>query len=193
MGQEVSNEGQLGIDSIRIGGMKLDDLPIAEGAITKQQLPEILEADRKNTIDNIVAKYPKQSVAWVRGAIIECEATLTNVRGLKESQNKMINDYSGHISLCAHRDRELTALDNMLKTGGITQGYHDERAKKLKLDFPPYDVKAMKQQIQQCKEAIVRSDVVIDKEHQDISTLRELLTKCMQRDVELKEFGVTVK
>ena len=152
----------------------------------KQQLPEILEADRKNTIDNIVAKYPKQSVAWVRGAIVECEATIKNVRGLKTSQNNMINDYSGHISLCAHRDSEIAKLNPENEKDAA-------EIKSLELRFPPYNVKAMKQQIQQCKEAILRADVVIDTEHQDISTLRELLTKCQQRDSELREFGVTVK
>lgn len=183
MGHEVSNEGILGLDSIRIGGMRLDDLPIAEGALTKQQMPKIIEANRRNTVENIIAKYPKQSVAWVRGAIVECELTIKNIRGLKEGQSKMITDYSGHISLCAHRDRELSKL---------TPGEDDAAIRALKMAFPPYNVKAMKQQIRQCNEALVRADVVIDKEHHSISELKTLLTKCQQRDTELKEHGETV-
>lgn len=183
MGQDVSNEGQLGVDSIRLGGMKVDELPIREGALTAQQMPAIREADKQNTIENIRAKYPKQSCAWVRGAIRECEATIANVRGLKADQDKMISDYSGHISLCAFRDSELARLDAENDA---------EEIKSLKLRFPPYDVKAMKQQITQCKEALVRSDIVIDKEHNDISRFKELLSNCIRRDRELKEYGVLV-
>lgn len=185
MGQEVSNEGILGIESIRLGGMTLDNLPIAEGALTKAQMPDIIAADKKNTIDNIIAKYPKQTVAWVRGAIRDCEVTIKNVRGLKVGQNTMINEYSTHIGLCVHRDREVAKL-NAENPADLVE------IKKLKLQFPPYNVKAMKQQIEQCKEAIERSDIVIDKEHSDIATFKELLTTCMQRDKELAEFGVSV-
>jgi hypothetical protein len=183
MGHDVSNEGKLGIDSIRLGGMAIDELPIAEGAITAAQMPAVREADRKNTVENIRAAYPKQSCAWVRGAIRECESTIKNVRGLKEDQQKMIDEYSGHISLCHFRDSEIERLDPEKDADEI---------KRLKIKFPPYNVKAMKQQITQCKEAIVRADIVIDKEHADISKLKELLTKCQQRDAELKKHGVTV-
>lgn len=183
MGQDDSNIGILGVDSIRLGGMKVDSLPIREGAITAEQMPAIREADKQNTIENIRAKYPKQSQAWVRGAIRECEATITNVRGLKTDQDKMISDYSGHISLCAFRDAELLRLDSEKDA---------EEIKSLKLRFPPYDVKAMKQQITQCKEAIVRSDIVIDKEHADISRFKELLSDCIRRDTELREHGVAI-
>ena len=192
MGQEVSNRGQTGLGSIRIGGMKPEDLPLRESALTQEQMPAIKEADRKNQVENVRAKYPTQSVAWINGAIREAEETIKNVRGLVVQQNTMINEYSAHIGLCAHRDTELAALGNMLKTGGIVQSYHDERAKALKLEFPPYNVKAMKTQIQLCKEAILRSDMVIDTEHKSISDLRELMQKCIQRDALLKSLGETV-
>lgn len=183
MGQDVSNIGILGVDSIRLGGMPVDNLPIREGALTAAQMPAIREADKKNTVENIIAKYPKQSVAWVRGAIRECEVTIKNVRGLKDDQNKMITDYSGHISLCRFRDSEVERLDAVKDADEI---------KSLKLRFPPYDVKAMKTQIRLCKEAIVRSDIVIDKEHNDISRFNALITECLKRDNELRVLGVSV-
>lgn len=187
MGQDVpddnSNIGITGVDSIRLGGMKVDNLPMREGALTAAQMPQKWQEEKDNKIEAIRAKYPKQSAAWVHGAIKECEATITNVRKLKDDQNKMITDYSGHISLCAFRDSELARLDAEKDADEI---------KDLKLRFPPYDVKAMKTQIQLCKEAIIRSDIVIDKEHNDISKFRELLTKIGQRDHELRELGVIV-
>ncbi len=183
MGHDVSNEGQLGIDSIRLGGMKVDELPIAEGALTAQQMPAIREADKQNTIENVRAKYPKQTCAWVRGAIRESEATIVNVRSLKNDQNTMITEYSGHISLCAFRDSEIASLDAVKDVDAI---------KALRLKFPPYDVSAMRTQIDLCKQAIIRADIVIDKEHNDISQFNKLLTECIQRDKELAKFGVYV-
>ena len=180
---ENSNIGQTGVESIRLGGMRVDNLPIAEGAITAQQMPQKRQEERDNKVEAILAKYPKQSLAFLRGAIRECEATIKNVRGLKADQEKMINDYSGHISLCAYRDSELKSLDPEEDA---------EKIKELKLKFPPYNVKAMKQQIQLCKEAIIRSDVVIDKEHDDIAKFNGLITRCQQRDRELRELGVVV-
>lgn len=187
MGQDVPNDnsniGKTGVDSIRLGGMKIDNLPIREGAVTAEQMPQKWQEEKENKIEAIRAKYPKQSAAWVHGATRECEATITNVRKLKDDQNVMITDYSGHISLCAFRDTELARLD---------ADKDKDEIKSLKLRFPPYDVKAMKTQIRLCKEAIVRSDIVIDKEHNDISRFKELLTQIHQRDRELKELGVIV-
>lgn len=172
------NIGQTGRESIRIGGKKIDELPIAEGAITKLQMPAIDESIKRNKLGNIIAKYPKQTVDWVKGAIRECETTIKKVRNLKSEQQKMIDEYTSHISLCSYRDEEIAKTDD------------DEKIKELNLKFPPYNVKAMEQQIIQCKEAIERSDDVIDKEHNSIAELRELLTVCQQRDKELEPFGI---
>jgi len=168
---------KFGIESIRLGGMTLDELPIAEGALTKQQMPSVINAYKDNTIVNIKAKYPKQTVAWIDGAIRECEDSIRNIRKLKDAQHKMIGEYTGFISLCKHRDNEIKKTDS------------EERIKELKVLFPPYNVMAMKTQIQLCNEAIYRSDNVIDKEHESISELRELRVKCAKRDEELKALG----
>jgi len=174
----MSNIGQTGLESIRIGGMKIDNLPIAESAITKQQMPEVDASIKRNKLGNIIAKYPKQTVDWVKGAIKECEDTIKKIRALKEQQQKMIDEYTGHISLCDYRDKEIAKTTDMTKIAD------------LKLKFPPYNVESMKQQIVQCKEAIIRSDGVIDSEHKSIAELRDLLTVCKKRDEELKPFGI---
>lgn len=176
----MSNEGQTGVQSIRFCGMTVDQLPIAENAIIRQQMPDIIKADRQNTIVNIKAKYPKQSVAWIDGAIRECEDTIRNVRKLKDSQQKMISDYTGLISLCKHRDNELKKTTS------------EKEIKQIKTKFPPYNVKAMKVQIQLSNDAIFRSDDVVDKEHKSISELRELRVECVNRDNELKKLGAKI-
>ena len=175
-----SNEGVTGVESIRIGGMTFDQLPIAEAALTKQQLPGILEDARENKIVNIKAQYPKQTVDWINGAINECNASIKNVRDLIGRQRVMIEEYTGFISLCRHRDKELMKLHDTEDA---------DKIKALKKQFPLYNVKAMRQQVQQCNEAIYRSDKVIDQEHASISELKELMVKCEKRDVELKALG----
>ena len=172
-----SNEGVTGVESIRLGGMTFDELPIAEAALTKQQLPVILEDARENKIVNIKAKYPTQRIDWITGAINECNDSIRRVRELIDRQRAMIEEYTGLISLCRHRDKALLKLN---------ANADESEIKALKKQFPLYNVKAMRQQVQQCNEAIYRSDKVIDQEHASISELKELMVKCKKRDAELK-------
>ena len=185
---EISNEGKTGVDSIRIGGMKIDDLPIAEAAITKQQWPTIIKAGKDNAIKNVKAQYPKQTITWINGAIRECEDSIKRVRKLTVSQQIMIDEYTGHISLCEYRDKEAHSIQK----GEKSDSEKKLLLKELNLRFPPYNVEAMRIQIKQCKEAIERCDGVIDKEHHSISELRELLVKCTSRDNKLRALGEQV-
>ena len=175
--------GVTGIESLKLGGMSVDELPIAEAAITKEQLPQFLKSVKDNEIEAIKGKYPKQTLAWVDGAIRECEGNLSNMRRLITEQSDIINNYSAQISLCEHRDKLLKDLD---------PEKDKDRIKELNIQFPPYNVDAMRQQIKQCKEAIVRSNDVIDQEHESIARLKSLRVKCEQRDNELRAYGVTV-
>ncbi len=178
-----SNIGKEGLESIRLGGMSFDQLPMRESVLAQEQIPAVKETIKRNKLGNIIAKYPKQTVDWVEGAIRECQATIKNVRSLMERQQTMIDEYTVHITLCDYRDSEIKKLDGR-------KNKDKEKIKELRLKFPPYQIPAMKQQIVQCKEAIQRSNEVIDKEHLSISELRELLVKCKQRDEELKPFGI---
>jgi hypothetical protein len=168
-----TNKGMVGVKSIRLGGMSFDELPIGEAARVRETIPEVLKSDLENRIRAIKARYPTQTVAWVDGAIRECEVTIQNVRKLKSDQQQLIDEYTGHISLCVHRDKEIAKTDD------------PEKIAALKKQFPPYNVDALRLQINLSKEAIGRSDEVIDKEHKSISELRELRVRCVKRDVEL--------
>jgi len=184
---EKSNIGQEGIESIRVGGMEISELPLAAGANVAQQMPDVYENERQNKIEAVKEKFPKQSVAWLDGAIRECEASIKNVQRLISEQSTMINEYSGYISLCEHRDRMLKKMYENSNTPEV------DDVKALKLQFPPYNVPAMKQQIVQCNEAIERSNIVISKEHASISEVKELKSKCVERDIKLKKLGVESK
>ena len=183
MGQEVPNVGQTGIASIRVGGMKLDTLPIAEAAIAKQQWSEKQAEETRNKIQDILGKYPKPTVLYLESRITECQENIQRIKKLKSEQDQMISDYSAHISMCKYRDTELEKLDPERDR---------EEVKKLKIKYPPYNVDAMRQQIEQCKEAILRCDVVVDAENKSIAELSGVLSLCKQRDAELKQYGVKV-
>lgn len=185
MGQDVSNIGQIGIESIRIGGMTLDTLPMAEAAITKQQWAA-KEADQKRQeVENILAESPHQKVDYLESRVVECTENIKRIRSLKDEQQKMVDEYTAQIGLCAHRDKEIAKLDP-------ASAFDKDKIKELKKQFPPYNVVEMQKQIDQCREAIKRADSVVDQEHLSIAELKEVAALCRQRDKKLEPYGVTV-
>jgi len=180
--KDRGNIGVKGVESIRIGDMKVADLPIAEGAIAKQQIPLAEDTERKNEIENILAGYPKQSVVYLDSRIGECEENIRRIGDMKTQQHAMISEYNSQISLCKFRDEEINRIAED----------DDDRSVKIKdlfKRFPPYQVPAMEQQIIQSTEAVDRADEVIAKEYTSIAELRELRGLCDQRDLKLRYLG----
>lgn len=188
MRQERPNIGEVGIKSIRIGGMKIQDLPIAELAHAKQQLPLAIDQQRLNKVRNVVKRYPTQRCDYLRSRITECEENIQRIKGVRGQQQKMIQDYQGHISMCEYRDREVAKLGEM----DLPEETLRINVKDLEKRFPPYNVEKMQQQIAQCEEAIVRAEDVVGKEYGSIAEFRELLGKCELRDIQLRNLGVGV-
>ena len=180
--KERGNIGVKGVESIRIGDMKICDLPIAEGAIAKQQIPLAEDTERKNEIKNILAGYPKQSVVWIDSRIKECEVNISRIGDMKVQQHAMISEYNSQISLCRFRDEEISRIDE-------DDEERDAKIKDLFKRFPPYKVTAMEQQIIQSAEAVERADEVIAKEYASIAELREIKGLCEQRDMKLRYLG----
>jgi hypothetical protein len=183
MNKREDNKGLTGIDSIRLNGMKLDALPLAESAIAKEQWSQVQANEVKNKIEAIIGRYPKPSVAYLNGAISECQLNIKRIKKFKSDQDTMISEYTIHIRLCGYRDDEIAKLDQI--------DDHDE-IRRLKIKYPPYDIPAMEQQIKQCKEAMERCDDVIEQENDSIRELSGVLALCKQRDAELKHYGVIV-
>lgn len=183
--QQTDNTGETGIKSIRVGGMRLQQLPIAEAAHAKAQLPEAIETDRKNKIEDILAKYPSQRVSYLKSRIQECHDNVARIETIRGQQNVMIAEYTTHITMCKFRDEEIAKIAE------------DDPDKKLKLSglmkrFPPYNIEKMKLQIQQCTESIERATEVIAREYTSIAEFSEVLGLCVKRDAELKQYGVRV-
>lgn len=187
-GYVPDNVGQVGIESIRVGGMTIDQLPMAEGAITKQQWPEIEKSNKQQLIDNIKSRYPKGTIRYYQSRIEECNGNIQRVRTLVDDQNRMINEYVAHISICKFRDKEIDKVN----ARSISNRAKKEQVAELKKQFPMYNVEAMNEQIDMCKEAIERSNDVITSEMASIKELMEAIAKCKQRDAELKPYGAEI-
>ena len=177
-----SNVGELGIESIRIAGMKIKDLPMVAGAHAKRGLPLAIDTERQNAIENILNRFPPQRIDYLEARVRECQAKITQLQQTKAEQSKIITDYTGHISMCKYRDEQLEKL-NSEDPGEAAQ------IKDLKKRFPPYSVPAMQQQITQCEEAIGRCNDVIEKEYNSIAELQRVIGECTERDRQLNNLG----
>lgn len=178
----TTNIGQLGVESIRIAETKIEDLPLVAGAHAKKGIAAAIENVRLHKIQAIHAKYPAETTAYLDGWLKECQENIQRIQILKGQQSTMINEYTGHISMCKYRDEEIAKLDEDLP-GELAQ------IKLLKKRFPPYQVGKMEDQIGFCKEALERSDEVIEKEFKSIAMLQSRRVLCVQRDLELQAAG----
>lgn len=188
-----SNIGQVGVESIRIKGKRIEDLPLGQGNEAVVGLAEARETERLNAINTINATYPKHRVDYLASRIVECQENITRINTSKGQQSGMISDYKGHIALCRHRDREMNSLLAMLDDGGISEDGFLEQKKELHRKFPLFNVAAMEQQIVQCNEALVRCDDVIQQEHDSIAEFTDVMAQCRIRDTELAKHGAVAE
>jgi hypothetical protein len=177
-----SNIGQVGVASIRIAQTKIEDLPLVAGAHARNQIADALAHEKRNKIATVRAKYPPETIAYLDGWLRECTENIERIKIVKLQQSEIINEYTGHISMCSYRDEEVAKLDENIP-GDL------EQIKLLKKRFPPYQVGKMQDQIQMCREALERCDDVIEAEFKSIAMLQERRGMCEFRDKELKALG----
>jgi len=175
-----------GVESIRIKGQKIDDLPLGLGNQAKAQLPMAIEQERLNAIHTVNAEYPTHRIDYLVSRINECNENKTRMNQTIDAQNTMISDYTGQISMCKHRDREIEKLyaDKTMPVERL-----DFEIKALKKQFPPYDVAAMEQQIVQCREAIERCNKVKQQEDDSVAEFSGVVALCKERDKKLAQLG----
>lgn len=180
MGKVTSNIGETGVKSIRLAGMKVEDLPIAEAARVLPQIKIAEDTERQNKIGNVMKRYPTQRVDYIEGRIAECKHSMEGMHTLMLQEQQRIQEYQGHIEMCKHRDRMLAKLDPERDADEI---------KALKLQFP-YVIDRLEEQVRISNESIERFQGVVRRETHDIEELNQTLALCRQRDAELKELGV---
>ena len=176
------NIGVSGPESVRLNGMRVENLPIAEGVRAKTQIPLVHEADRKTKIECVKARYPKASVPQLEARVVECHDNIERIKNFRDKQQSQISEYTSQLAMCKYREGEVAKI-------GDDDPNRIEKIKDLKKRFPPYDVEAMKTQIVQFTEGCERCDDVIKQEHKSIAELSEAIGRCKQRDLELKALG----
>ena len=182
----TSNIGEKGVESIRIKGQRIEDLPLGLGNEAKAQLPAAIEQQRLNNIQTINAKYPKLRIDYIDSRVKECKENITRIQGTMTQQATMISEYEGHINMYDYRDKEIAKLDESADD-------YKEKRKALFKRFLPFSVPALEQQIVQCNEAIERCNNVIKLEHESIDEFTEARALCKQRDIELKQYGAVAE
>lgn len=168
-----------GVNSIRLRGKRIGELPLGTGNEAVAQLPDAIKQERLNNIATINAKFPTLRIDYIDSRIVECRENIDRVNDTKTAQATMIEEYTGLIAQCEHRDKEIERLP--------------DQEKELRKQFPPYDVAAMRAQIVQCKEAIVRCDDVVRQEHDSITEFSQARALCVQRDKELAQYGAVAE
>lgn len=180
------NIGQTGIDSIRLGGVRVSELPIAEQAQAKPQIPLFIDTERRNKVAGVLARFPKQRVDYLKSKIQECQTNVTRMGLLANAESQRISEYSGLITLCEFRDKEITRILE-------DDPEQEAKIKDLEKRFPLYDVKAMGTQIQQSRESIERANEVVAREYNSMAEVREVLVLCERRDAELRNLGARIE
>ena len=185
----TSNVGETGVKSIRLKGMKIEELPLPMAARVKDQLELARDTERQNKIGEIVATHPTQRSDYLEGRIAECKKSQESMNQLALTEQKRIQEYQGHIEMCKHRDRELAKIDQAVADGHMTDDYAEQQRKSLKLQFP-YDIERLQAQIDISNESIQRFQEVTRRESGSIQELSETLALCKERDRLLKQLGV---
>lgn len=183
MSKTSSNIGQTGVESIRLNGMKVEDLPIAESARVQPQIAAAEETERRNKAEAVIKRYPTQRVDYLEGRIRECRKSMEGMHKLMLTEQERIQQYQGHVEMCKHRDRMLAKLDPDRDADEI---------KALKIQFP-YVIDRLEEQIRISNESIERFQQVVRRETNDIEELNQTLSLCRQRDKELEALGMRQK
>lgn len=174
-----SNIGKTGLDSLRINGSKIDNLPLGQGEKAKEGLVDFIKTDRENKEKAIRSKYPTQSADYLKSRINEADQNIIKIKNFKKELKDKISSYRQLIKDSEKRENELAkySRDNPEDVPKI---------KELNKRFPPYNVEALQTQIGQFEEGIERCDEVIEKDYDSISEMRGVLALVEQRDRELK-------
>ena len=182
-----------GVDSIRIRGKRIEELPLGTGNEAKAQLPLAIEQERLNAIATVNAEFPTHRIDYLVSRINECEENKDRMHKTIEQLSTMSSEYKGQIKMCEHRDKEITKLTIDHEASMMRKDEFDAAKKALFKQYPPYNVEAMETQIVQNGEGIGRCREVIKAEDASIKEFTEVLTLCRQRDKELTKLGAVAE
>jgi chromosome segregation ATPase len=187
-----SSKGKTGVESIRLNGTIISRLPIAEAVNAAAQIPLAKDAEKQNEIEAVLSRYPKQDSGYIQSRIKESTENIARITKMRSDQQVMINEYSNIVNMCKIRAKELSFYpdDNeerkaKIREWNMTLANANTAAYMVYEDIEPFEL-----QIEQCKDAIVKADQVLERERDDIRTMEQLIGELKARDSELKRLGV---
>ena len=189
----TSNRGEMGVKSIRIHGMRIEELPLGMGNQAKAGIPLALNNERLQEIENVLAAYPRVTVEYLDARILEAQTSMQDfIRTKKETQAK-IGEYRALIQQCEGK-RTLRELEPEIKAiqqrDDLDLAGKTAAIKALKVGVAQYDPQQLSQQIAQFEESIERFDAAVQSENDSIAKLRETKGKITVRDMQLRQLGV---
>ena len=185
----TSNVGETGVKSIRLKGMKIEELPLPMVARIQDQIELAKDTERQNKIEEVITTHPTQRVDYLESRIAEAKLSQENMNKLALTEQQRIQEYQGHIEMCKHRDREKERVKRALVDGHMTEDYAIQQLKSLQLQYP-YNIERLEAQIEISNESIQRFNEVSKRESNSIQELSECLALCRKRDQLLKQLGV---
>jgi hypothetical protein len=174
-----TNIGQTGLDSLRIDGMRIGNIPLGQGNEAKEGLTDFLKTEKENLKNDILARYPKHKQDFLKSQVQECKLNIKNIKNFKSKLREQIAEYRQIIKDCDFRENEINKYNK-------DNPEDAEKIKQLRLKYPPYDVEALQQQIQQFEESIERCDEVIEKDYESVTEIQQILVLVEHRERELK-------
>lgn len=174
-----SNIGESGPQSIRIDGRRISNLPLGQGNEAREGLAEFLKTYKQTKRNNVIAKFPKHRMDVLKAQVKECRGNIKRIKDFKQNLKNQIFEYRQHIKNVELRSKLLDEVDPNDKAA----------AKKIRLEYPPYDVDALNQQIIQFEEAIERCDDVIEQDYDSITKIEKIIGLVEQKDRELSSIG----
>lgn len=187
------NIGEVGVESIRINGQKIANLPFGQSQRTAEQIPLALAHEKQQKIADVLARYPRLNRDYVDARIRECRAAIDDFKRVKQETQTKIADFT---MLAQQQGGEsFTDIEDELYAIGARSDISVEEKKVLikerRQNVCEYDRNALYKQITQFQENIERLDDAIQSENDSITELRVMLGKLDLRDAELKSLGVT--
>lgn len=108
--QISSNTGQLGLESIRIGGVKIQELPIAESALAKSQMYLVESEAKQCAIKSVLKKYNLYDIPSLVNNIEQCDQNIKRFELAIGKERESKEECSIALALCKQRDKELLEL-----------------------------------------------------------------------------------
>jgi hypothetical protein len=188
-----NNFGEVGVDSIRINGQRIADLPLGLGNDAKDQIPIALSNERQQKIADVLARYPRVTREYLQSRMRECQTAIADFKRVKKETQEAIKDFT----LLAQNQEGVAFHDieeELYKIGHRTDLSFEERKRLIaekRSTVSVYNPVDLSKQITNFQENIERLDDAIQAENDSVSELVGLLARIDIRDAELKSLGVT--